>query len=127
VRPERGLARYRFLNEPDDRREDRAGDAAAHRLADNRADIDGAGRSGEAEQLKRNAAARAADRAGDRVADRAEVDVLQPRTDGVTTERAGNERIIRLITVPDMKVPPWLLSRRRSRSRNTITVKLTKL
>src|SRR5215831_3334678 len=56
----RGLARYPVLDEPDDRREDRAGDAAAHRLADDRADIDGAGRSGEAEQLKRNAASRAA-------------------------------------------------------------------
>jgi hypothetical protein len=60
-------------------------------LADDRADIDVAGRSGEQRNQAREerSAARAANRPGDRVADRAEVDVLEPRTDGAATDRAS--------------------------------------
>ena len=92
--PPRGKARHRVTDEPDDRRENHAADRAARRLADDdRADIDGVGRSVEQGNQTReeHSACQAAERADDRVADRAEVDVLDLRTDDVTSERASNE------------------------------------
>src|SRR5215468_238686 len=124
------FGRHRVLDEPDDRREDRAGDAANHRLADDPAGDaaarrlgDDRGRSGE--QRNQSREERSAGRADDRVADRAEVDVLELRTDEVTTERASNELDDKVDHYSRHASPPWRLSRRRSRSRNATTVKLT--
>jgi hypothetical protein len=74
--------------------EDRAGDTAADRLADQRANIDiarGSALQHRQQGGEKRPAARAADRAGDAVTECAEVEILHRAASGVSAERAGNK------------------------------------
>src|SRR5262245_65994822 len=87
-------SRHSVLYGANDRRDDRAGHAAADRLSRQRGDIDIAPRrtlQHRQERRQKRAAARAPERAGNGVAERAEVEVLHGGARGVPSDRAGDE------------------------------------
>jgi hypothetical protein len=84
---------YRIFDKADNGSDDGTGNAAAHRLAEQLADIDTTGSPLKHRQQRseKRPAACAAKRAGNGVAERAQIEILHRRTCGIATYRSGDE------------------------------------
>jgi hypothetical protein len=90
---ERFLGGHPIFDQPNDRRQDRTGNATASELADERADVDGArGLSKKWNDSRQNLPANAAANcAGNRVTSCSETEILRCSTGHIATDCASND------------------------------------